>query len=69
MKSKIWSVGQVLIRKGVRATVVKVDATCYQPEHSPDNPWCDVDLGAITTYGCMKNLQSAGWELADDNTL
>ena len=62
MKSEIWVVGQVLTRKGKRATVVKVDATCHEPEHSPDNPWCGIEFHNGSSYGCMKTLKSAGWE-------
>ena len=62
MKSEIWSVGQVLTRRGDKGTVVEVSATCYYPEHSPDNPYCGLEHSEGTSYGCMKNLQSAGWE-------
>ena len=67
MESKIWVVGQVLMRKGKKATVVEVDATCYEPEHSPDNPWCGIEFRDGTAYGCMKSLESTGWE-SDGNT-
>ena len=62
MESKIWVVGQVVTRKGKRGTVVEVNATCYHPEQSPDNPYCGIEYHNGAAYGCMKTLESVGWE-------
>jgi hypothetical protein len=32
-------VGRTITRRGMEYTVKEVDRTCYQPNHSPSNPW------------------------------
>jgi hypothetical protein len=39
--------------------VVRVNRTCYHPEHSPDNPWIEmVDINSSTSRcsGCLKTI-------------